>query len=233
METENLTLEDGTIARSCPLMRALPEHAFEAVLKGGEVFRLARGETLFDVEETAKNLFVVLDGRIKLTNIDAGGRAHVIAIFSRGESLAEAVAFIEARYPAAAEAITDARVLSIRGGLFLDVMMSDRAVLGSGLAAIYRHLHYLVSEVENLKSRTIRQRTAAFLVGLAPQESGPARIELPFEKALLAAKIGTSPENLSRTLASLGEFGVRIDRSRVEIADLAVLRKEAGLDAGG
>lgn len=43
---------------------------------------------------------------------------------------------------------------------------------------------------------------------------------LPYEKSLLAGRLGMTPETLSRSLATLRKLGVTAARDQVEIADL-------------
>jgi len=49
-------------------------------------------------------------------------------------------------------------------------------------------------------------------------------VTLPVEKALLATRLGTTPENLSRAFANLRPAGVRTSGGTVTITDMAQLR---------
>ena len=76
--------------------------------------------------------------------------------------------------------------------------------------------------------RSAPQRIAEFLIGALPQgEGGPAAIEFPFEKNLLANRLGMKPESFSRALAKLKPFGVTVDRETVVVADPAKLQNFA------
>nr|HMQ57545.1 hypothetical protein [Rhizobiaceae bacterium] len=48
-------------------------------------------------------------------------------------------------------------------------------------------------------------------------------VALPFDKALLAGKLGIKPESLSRAFNRLKSCGVRIERDMAVIADVACL----------
>ena len=91
------------------------------------------------------------------------------------------------------------------------------------LAAASIRLRELVDEVEQLKARSAPQRIADFLVKQTPMTSGPARITLPYEKALIASRLGIKPESFSRALGKLAELGVVVDRDSVSIDDVARL----------
>ena len=89
-----------------------------------------------------------------------------------------------------------------------------------------------VQQIEQLKSHTGVQRVAEFLASLCPVEEGPCRINLPYDKALIAGRLGMQPESLSRSFARLKPFGVAIDQNTAEIADVAKLRSYAEEESG-
>ena len=91
------------------------------------------------------------------------------------------------------------------------------------LAAASMRLRQLVDEIEQLKARSAPQRIAAFFIKQANAASGPARIALPYEKALIASRLGMKPESFSRALGRLTRLGVIVDRESVTIEDLAKL----------
>ncbi len=91
------------------------------------------------------------------------------------------------------------------------------------LAAASMRLRQLVDEIEHLKARSAPQRIAEFFVRQAAESSGPARIALPYEKALIASRLGMKPESFSRALGKLVDLGVVVERESVSIADVARL----------
>ncbi len=75
--------------------------------------------------------------------------------------------------------------------------------------------------------RSAPQRIAAFIIGLDPRSDGPAEMALPFEKSLLANRLGMKPESFSRALARLRPYGVTIEKETITISDLGLLREFA------
>ena len=92
------------------------------------------------------------------------------------------------------------------------------------LSATYVHLQGLVAQVEALKAQTGAQRVAEFLLELAPCAAGACEVVLPYDKVLIAGRLGMKPESLSRAFSKLREQGVTIRQNRAEIADVAALR---------
>ena len=98
------------------------------------------------------------------------------------------------------------------------------------LASASHHLKFLVEQIEQIKLMTAPQRLADFLLRLCPTDAGSCRILLPYEKTLIANRLGMKPESLSRAFAKLRGQGVTVDREEVTIGDPRALKDyiEAG-----
>ena len=108
----------------------------------------------------------------------------------------------------------------------LQAMIRDDPALGQRLLDYaLRETLTLTQEIYALKLRSAVQRLAEYLLGRVTEgELGPARFVLPFEKRMLAARIGCSQENLSRAFATLRRVGVETQRGAVVMRDLPALR---------
>ena len=93
----------------------------------------------------------------------------------------------------------------------------------SMLASASYQLKMLVEQIEQIKVRSAPQRIADFLIRVTPAREGSAVVELPFEKSLLANRLGMKPESFSRALRRLRSYGVTVDREIVKIADVGRL----------
>ena len=93
------------------------------------------------------------------------------------------------------------------------------------IASTSQHLHRLMQQLEQLMSLKAPERVAEFLLSLTDCTSGAASIALPFDKTLIAGRLGMQPESLSRAFARLRSFGVQVVGSEVRIDDVAVLRE--------
>jgi len=71
------------------------------------------------------------------------------------------------------------------------------------------------------------QRVAEFLASLSLAEHGHCALVLPYDKILIAGRLGLTPESLSRAFARLRTIGVVVDASHVIVNDVAKLRQLA------
>ena len=216
--------DDLKVVRSQLLFANLPDDAFNRLTENTVPRRYPKGKILFQRGDPADYFYIVLDGWVKLYRDTPDGTQVVVNIFCRGNMFAEAAAFMSTGYPVSAEVIDDSRLLAIQSKRFNSIVQSNPEVALNMLAAMSRHLHELVHEVEYLKSHTASERLAMFLLRCCPVARGAARVKLPYDKNLIAARIGIKPESLSRLLNRLRAHGVETDHDAVTIADVARLR---------
>ena len=88
-------------------------------------------------------------------------------------------------------------------------------------------LHHLLEQVAQLKVQSAVQRVAEFLVSLCPIGKGPFAIALPYDKILIAGRLGIKPESLSRVFATLRSAGVEVHALQVIVHDVGALRRVA------
>lgn len=221
------------IARRSLLLKNAPTTLIEALLQPANLVTIARGATLFLQDDPADTIYIVIDGWVKLYRIGLNGNEAVVGVFTRGHSIGEAVALGSETYPVSAQAVTDSEVLRIDARLLLRLLESDPKIAIAMLTATYAHLRNLVTQVEQLKSRTGPQRVAEFLLDLASCKNGACEVKLPYDKVLIAGRLGMTPESLSRAFSKLIEFGVTIRQNAAQINDIATLQAYAELDPVG
>lgn len=216
---------DLAVAREAVLFASLPDELADTILQRATTRSYRRGETVFLQGDPSESIFVVLDGWIKLFRITSTGAEAVVGVFTKGRSFGEAVAFSGGAYPVSAEVVTDSRLLHVRASI-LSTMMRDRPEIATAiLASAFRHLHGLVAQLEQLKAHTGAQRVAEFLLELCLREKGSCTITLPYDKTLIAGRLGMQPQSLSRAFNRLETQGVKISHNQATIADVERLRE--------
>lgn len=212
------------IARNSLLMRSLPEQHVDMLLSKAIWRHYDRGETLFLQDETATAIHIILDGWVKLYRMTPNGSEAVVSVFTRGESFGEAVALRNMPYPVSCESATPSEVMYIPSNVLIDLIKRDAEVGLSILSSTFNHLHSLVSQLEQLKAQTGAQRVAEFLLGLSNNESGPCMVTMPYDKVLIAGRLGMKPESLSRAFSRLKQIGVTIEKNHASIKDINALQ---------
>jgi CRP-like cAMP-binding protein len=227
-----LTPGDLQIITRIPVFRGLKPETVEHIVTPATAIMLGPHQSLFRQGDPATAFFIVIDGWVKLFRITLSGDEAVIHILTKGDSFAEAVAFTGIRFPASAEAVSNARVVRIPADHVVRCIRASPDIALAMIASTSQHLHHLVQQVEQLKAQSGVQRVAEFLVSLASVDHGPCDILLPYDKVLIAARLGLKPESLSRAFAKLKSLGVAVHASHVAINDVAKLHQLATDDRG-
>lgn len=212
------------LARRSLLLASVPEDIFGELLAKAHIRSFDRGATIFLQGERASAIYIVAEGWVKLYRVAPNGTEAVVGVFTRGSSFGEAVAFRHDSYPVAAEAVTDCTLIRIEADSFLRIIRESPEVAIAMLSATFAHLHSLVAQIEQLKAQTGAQRVAEFLLDLAPCPTGSCEVTLPYDKALIAGRLGMKPESLSRAFARLKDHGVTVRQNVAYIQDVATLQ---------
>jgi len=220
---------DQRTARSIPLLAGLSDNRLSELLGRSRVGTYERGRLLFIQGDPAEQFFVVLDGWITIYRDTPDGEQTVLHVARAGESFAEPAALVLGRYPASAQAASDCRVLEVSAQAFSQIIHNEPDTALRTIAQMAFRLQSLVMQVERLQVKTAPQRLASFLLELVPTGSDSAIVTLPYDKALLAARLGMTPESLSRALARLRRENIQSGRGPdIEIRDVARLREFCG-----
>jgi CRP/FNR family transcriptional regulator len=183
---------------------------------------LARGEIVLFEGESAKALYFVVSGVVKVFKTSADGKEQILYLIRPGESFNEVPVFSGNLNLASAEAMTPVVLYGIeKSGL--EVVLQDYPQLARNLIqVISQRVEHLVSLVEDLSFRHVTGR-------VAKNQNGPRQRLTQQEMAAMA---GTAREMIGRSLKALEEEGtVKLERHRIVITDKEALREMAGVAA--
>jgi CRP-like cAMP-binding protein len=223
---QNMTAPNPTdllIASQIPVFSGLKPEALDVLMAQARVINLRPGSMLFRQGEPASAFFIIVEGWIKLYRITPAGDEAVLNVFAAGQSFAEAVTFTSGSYPAMASAVTSTRLILIPADHIVDCIRKMPEIAIAMIASTSQHLHLMISRVEQLTAQSGMQRVADFLISLTPCAKGPCTIALPYDKSLIAGRLGLKPESLSRVFAKLRTMGVDVRASDVVVDDVATL----------
>lgn len=218
---------DFAVVRRNMLFRDLDEALARDIVGDRSPRAVAKGQVLYLQGDRVDGLHLVVSGWVKLYRATEDGVDTVVAIHGPGQSFGEAATLLGAPAHAGAEAATEARILTIDAERVRARLTADPDIAFRMLASASMHLRVMVEELERLKSLPATRRIAGFLVELAGDARGAIELELPYEKTLIAGRLGMTPESLSRGLAKLRPHGVGVERERVSIDRIETLRAVA------
>ncbi len=223
----HLTAGDLQIITRIAVFQGLKLETVEHMIAPATAMALKAHDTLYRQDNPATAFFIMIEGWTKHYRINLSGEETVIHVLTKGDSFAEAVALTGGHFSATAEAVTDARIVRVPADHIVRCIRENPDVAMPMIASTCQRLHYLMEQVEQLKAQSGVQRVAEFLVSLTPIEKGSCVISLPYDKVLIAGRLGLKPESLSRAFAKLRSVGVDVHSAHVAVRDVARLRRIA------
>ena len=211
--------------QTTPLLCDLSEPILERLAAISEIVVIEESSDICRQGESAEKLFIVLEGQLAGFTTAANGTTAVVEVIRSGETLG--LATLLARLPRlmSVRSVTRSRLLSIDAAGLLAQVEQEPSLVTALLRAEANEFHALVRQVCDLKLRTTAQRLGCYLLSLSTErKANSTAMRLPFDKRLLAARLGCRQENLSRAFAALRGFGVETHGARVILHDIAKLR---------
>lgn len=216
------------LLRLTPLFEALDDRLLGEIAAFTQDARLGEDAVLCRQGETPQHLHVLLEGQVALwATAPDDSRAAVEVIRPPGYFVLATV-LSRLHYMMSAQAVTPVRLLLVDVEGLHALLARDVDLANAFLRAEALNFRALVRQVQDLKLRTAAQRLGCYLLALTEDpEATTAKFRLPFDKRLLAARLGCRQENLSRAFAALRSVGVETHGSRVILHDIPALRNFA------
>jgi CRP-like cAMP-binding protein len=217
--------------RRSPFFAAVGEPALAPLLRVAQSREVPRGATLFEQQGPPEALHLLLTGSVGLQARADTGEETMVEIFGPGELFLVPAAILGLPYPAAGVALTDARTLAIPAEAFRDRVAEEPLVARATIELLSRHWRLMMDQVVDLKLRPAERRVARFLARRVPEEPGAGPAELPEPRSAIAARLGMTPETLSRSLTALEAQGlIRVAPRRADVLDRARLMQGSAGD---
>lgn len=174
---------------------------------------------------TPQFLHVLLEGQVALWATAQDESRTAVEVIRPPGYFVLATVLTRLPYLMTAQTVSPAHLLLIDVDGLHALLARDVGLANALLRAEALNFRALVRQVQDLKLRTAAQRLGCYLLALADgPDATTAQFRLPFDKRLLAARLGCRQENLSRAFAALRSVGVETHGSRVLLHDIPALR---------
>ncbi len=218
--------------RGIPLFSELTSEDLDVISRSTSDVVAAKGTILFRTDDEYYGLYVVLTGSVKVYKLTADGKETILHLIHPFQTLGEIPMFAGGGYPAFAETLEDSSLLCIYKQGFLDLIRMHPELAMKMLGGLSKRLKSLGAQIEKLSALDVKTRLARYLIE-EYQKQRHARlipaVELRDSKTLIAARLGTVLETLSRTFRKLEHEGlIKLKGKTVFIEDFPRLLSEYG-----
>ncbi len=209
-----------------PLLSAAAPLVRERLLAKAHSLALPRGASVFQQDVPADRLYLLLQGSVGLCTEEPGGVPTMVEILGPGDAFLVGAVMLRLDCPVSAATLAPSRLMAIPAEAMRAEARADAGLMQSAMEQMARQWRLLVDQVVDLKTRDSTQRAARFLARRLPSPRGA--VELPEPRAAIAARLGMTPESLSRALHGLEAAGLlRLQGRRVDVPDRAALLRLA------
>lgn len=210
--------QDKHALKNQPLFADMADATFTRIMRPSFVQSFPPRTMLLTESEPADFLFAILDGLVLMSAKSDDGET-ALEILRAGDVFILAAVLNNDVCLQAAQTLTPTRVLMMPSELVREQMGEDPAFMHAVVFELARAYRRLVKELKAQKLRSSVQRLANWIVRESLLNDGADVVIIPYEKRTLAAYLGMTPENLSRSFAALAPHGVSVHASAIRITN--------------
>ena len=216
---------DLPLLRQMPIFSSLDDAVLHRISGISSVVTIEEGAALARQGDLVEYLYVVVTGQVAISNEAPNGDNAVVEVVPAGGHLFLSSVLSGLPLLVSGHAITGTRLIAVAAAGLMEMIRGEPSLVTALLRAEAMDFRQMVRQVCDLKLRTTAQRLGCYLLELSKDPGAlTAAMRLPFDKRLLAARLGCRQENLSRAFASLRDYGVETHGARVILHDIPKLR---------
>ncbi len=205
-----------SLLRTVSFCVGLPESSIVALAAIAVPLRRNAGAVIQIEGDPARDMYVLVEGRVKVVRIAKSGREQVLNVIGAGGHFNTVPMFDDGPCPANVEALTDVVFLALPREALLRLVDEHPPLARAFLREFTGRLRHLVDLVDELALHNVQGRLAGLL--LAQAEAAGNAPAPPLTQAEIAAQLGTVREMIGRTLKSFEAQGlIQIQRGVVTI----------------
>ncbi|VEI13161.1 Crp/Fnr family transcriptional regulator [Trueperella bialowiezensis] len=220
------------ILANVELFRDLDNDERDALLSLMSETSLKRGESLFHEGDAGDRLYVVIEGKVKLSHTSDDGRENLIAILGPGEIIGELSLFDLGARSSTVTAIAPSRFLYLSHKDMMNYIDDHPKLAKSMLRELAKRLRNTNDQMADLVFSDVPGRVAKALLDLAERfgERTPEGIYVAHDltQEELAHLVGASRETVNKSLADFTARGwIRLEGRAVMLIQVGRLQRRA------
>ncbi len=224
-KTVKLSNRDRNMLLRAPLIGVADDAAALKLMEAATITTVNARHVLFKEGEAAQHFYCVLSGYVRLYRLDRHGREADVRVSGPGDTFNECLIFGSDTYRYSAQAAESCTVARFDLMRIRSLVEQEPAIAKAVMRCLSNSLLSTMDCIANDRLQTAAQRVAHYLINHGPRDATSFSLRLPFQKSLLAGKLGLAPEALSRAFSTLKKSGVTVRGRIVQVNDVAALKQ--------
>ncbi len=201
-----------------PLFAVLETTVLDRVGAKTIIKRYPKGAVVFLEGETSPGMFWLQSGWLKAVKHSSTGREQIIQFFEAGTTFHEISAFSDLPNPATCITLEQSEVWIVPKQVMRNLLREQPNFAEHVIALLGARVQSLVALVEDLSLRPVIGRLARLIL----DDAVDGALQRPrwFTQAELAARLGSVPDVIQRTLRGMEADGlIEVERRQIRILD--------------
>jgi len=205
------TINRGSV-KSLAIFAALNDTQLDEILASATGKSVAQGQVVFEQGEDASHFFVLLSGRLRVTQVTSEGQQVIVRMVNPGDLFGIAKALQRDDYPGTATAVSPSFTLAWPTSKWSSFMDKYPALAVNAMQTMGGRLQEAQARLRELATEEVERRVAHAVLRLGNQsgkkETGGIRIDFPVSKQDIAEMTGTTLHTVSRVLTAWEQAGL-------------------------
>ncbi len=188
-----------------PIFSHLTEEEQKGIVELVKVKKLKKGETLYNAGDEGSFLYVVHEGKVKISRYTEEGNEQVVRVLSTGDFAGEQALFTNNLASDFAITLEDSMVCVLDGSELKKHMIEKPEISVRIISELSKRLSESETKLESYNLDSVGKRVAQSII---KNSNGRSSFELPISKLVWASILGMSSETLSRKLSQFKKSGL-------------------------
>jgi CRP/FNR family transcriptional regulator/CRP/FNR family cyclic AMP-dependent transcriptional regulator len=200
-------MDDRELLRTVPIFSEFSEGDIDKLAGLLARKRYPKDGVVFFENEAGDTLFMIAEGRIKVTILGDDGREIILSVLGQGEFFGEMALLDNEPRSATTIAAEDSELLSLSRADFEGVLSHNPGIMGGLIKVLTARLRHANHQISTLALLDVYGRVARVIVELGREEGkrlkdGRISFQRPTHQEI-ANRIGTTRETVTRMLKDL------------------------------
>ncbi len=205
-------MDDRELLRTVPIFSELGPADLDKLVRLAARKRYPKDGVVFFENEAGDTLFMVADGRIKVTILGDDGREVILSVLGAGDFFGDMSLLDNEPRSATAIAAEESELLSLSRADFAGLMKENPGIMTTLIGVLSARLRHANHQISTLALLDVYGRVARVIVDLARDEGrrlkdGRIAFQRPTHQEI-ANRIGTTRETVTRMLKDLQRQGM-------------------------
>lgn len=203
---------DRSLVRALPLFANMQDAELDRLLARATMRRVPMGEAVYEQGQKATQFFLLLHGRLKVTQVTPEGQQIIVRVVHPGDLFGFAQALQRNDYPGTPIAAAESLVICWPNEVWGSFVEQNPHLAVNAMCTIGQRLQEAHTRIREMSTQEVERRVAHAVLRLIEQagkrEPDGVRIDFPLTRQDVAEMTGTTLHTVSRLFSAWESQGI-------------------------